>query len=219
MLIDLFDEAIAAMKQAGAAITDPVEIATIGKFDDAENQVLQFEFKADLNAYLAGLGQNTPVHSLTEIIAFNDKHYDQELFYFGQEIMTQSNARGPLTSPDYVKGLADCRRMSRAEGIDLAMDKLNLDALIAPTGSAAWTTDLVNGDHTVGGSSSLAAVAGYPNINVPMGWVFGLPVGISFFGRAWSEGTLIRIAYAYEQATHMRKPPKFLPTADLSLHG
>ena len=215
----LFDEAIAAMKQAGAAITDPVEIATIGKFDDAENQVLQFEFKTDLNAYLAGLGQHTPVHSLTEIIAFNDKHYDQELFYFGQEIMTQSNARGPLTSPDYVKALADCRRMSRAEGIDLAMDKLNLDALIAPTGSAAWTTDLVNGDHTVGGSSSLAAVAGYPNINVPMGWIFGLPVGISFFGRAWSEGTLIRIAYAYEQATHMRKPPKFLPTADLSLHG
>jgi amidase len=211
----LFDEAIAAMKDAGAQIVDPVEIATIGKFDDAENQVLQFEFKADLNTYLAGLGPDAPVHSLKEIIEFNEKHYDQELPYFGQEIMLQSEARGPLTDPAYLKALADCRRMSRAEGIDQAMDKFKLDALIAPTGSAAWTTDLINGDHTVGGSSTLAAVAGYPNINVPMGWIFGLPVGISFFGRAWSEPTLIKFAHAYEQASHQRKPPKFLPMANL----
>ncbi len=213
----LFDDAIAAMKSLGAQIIDPVEIATIGKFDDAENQVLQFEFKADLNNYLAGLGPNAPVHSLKEIIEFNEKYYDQELPYFGQEIMLQSEARGPLTDPAYQKALADCRRMSRAEGIDMAMDKLQLDALIAPTGSAAWTTDLINGDHTVGGSSSLAAVAGYPNINVPMGSIFGLPVGISFFGRAWSEATLIKLAYAYEQATRLRKPPNFLPTANLTV--
>lgn len=213
----LFEQAIAAMKDSGAAITDMVEIPTIGKFDDAENTVLQFEFKADLNNYLAGLGQNSPVHTLKDIIDFNEKHYDQELPYFGQEIMLQSQARGALDDPAYRKALADCRRMSRQEGIDLAMDKLKLDALIAPTGSAAWTTDLINGDHTVGGSSSLAAVAGYPNINVPMGWIFGLPVGISFFGRAWSEPTLIKLAYAYEQATHERKPPKFLATANLAV--
>ena len=215
----LFDEAIAAMKQEGAMILDPVEIPTIGKFDDAENQVLQFEFKAGLSSYFGWLGPHAPMHSLKEVIDFNDKHYDQELPYFGQDIMLQSEARGPLTSPDYLKALADCRRMSRAEGIDAVMDKWKLDALIAPTGSAAWNTDLINGDHTVGGSSTLAAVAGYPNINVPMGWIFGLPVGISFFGRAWSEPTLIKFAYGYEQVSRMRKPPRFLPTVDLSLHG
>ena len=215
----MFEQAITAMKQAGAEIVDPAEIPTIGKFDDAENQVLQFEFKADLNNYLAWLGPNAPVHSLKEIIEFNDKHYDQELPYFGQEIMLHSEARGPLTSPDYLKALGDCRRMSRTEGIDAVMDKLKLDALIAPTGSAAWNTDLINGDHTVGGSSTLAAVAGYPNINIPMGWIFGLPVGISFFGRAWSEPTLIKFAYAYEHISRARKPPRFLPTADLSLPG
>jgi amidase len=214
----LFEEALVVLKHAGAEVIDPAEIPTIGKFDDVENQVLQYEFKADLNIYLSGLGPSSLVHSLKDVIDFNDSHHDQELPYFGQEIMLQSDTRGPLNSPDYLKALDECQRMSRREGIDAVMDKLKLDALIAPTGQPAWTTDLLNGDHTTGGSSSLPAVAGYPNINVPMGWIFGMPVGISFFGRAWSEPTLIKIAYSYEQMTHLRKPPRFLPTADLRVN-
>ncbi len=212
----LFDEALTVMKTAGAEIIDPVEIPTIGKFDDAENQVLLYEFKADLNNYLAALGPSAPVHSLQEIIEFNAKHADKEMPYFGQELFAQSQAKGPLADPEYQKALADCGRMTRAEGIDAAMDKSKLDALVAPTENPAWPTDWVNGDHFTGSSSSLAAVAGYPDITVPMGLVFGLPVGISFFGRAWSEPVLIKLAYAFEQLTRLRKPPRFLPTADLS---
>jgi len=213
----LFDEAIEAMKHAGAEVVDPVEIPTIGKFDDAELLVLLYEFKDDLNRYLAWLGASTQVHSMKDVIKFNDDHRDQEMPYFGQDLMLQSEAKGPLTSPEYLKALNDCRRQSRTEGIDAAMDKFKLDALIAPTGGPAWTTDLLNGDHTVGGSSTLAAVAGYPNINVPMGFTFGMPVGVSFFGRAWSEPVLIKLAYAYEQLTNARKLPNFSPSADLSL--
>ena len=213
---NLFGEAIGAMKRAGAEVVDPVEIPTIGKFDDAELQVLFYEFKDDLNRYLAWLGTNTQVHTMKEVIKFNDDHREQEMPYFGQDLMLQSEAKGPLTTPEYLKALDDCRRQSRTEGIDAAMDKFKLDALIAPTGGPAWTTDLLNGDHTVGGSSTLAAVAGYPNINVPMGFSFGMPVGISFFGRAWSEPMLIKLAYAYEQFANARKPPNFLPIADLS---
>jgi len=213
----LLDEAISAMKKAGAEVVDPVEIPTIGKFDDAELQVLLFEFKDDLNRYLAWLGNSTQVHTLKEVIKFNDDHREQEMPYFGQDLLLQAEAKGPLTTPEYIKALDDCRRQSRTEGIDAAMDKFKLDALIAPTGGPAWTTDLLNGDHFVGGSSTLAAVAGYPNINVPMGFIFGMPVGVSFFGRAWSEPTLIKLAYAYEQLTNARKPPQFLPVVDLSL--
>jgi len=213
----LFDEAINGMKRAGAEVVDPVEIPTIGKFDDAELLVLLYEFKDDLNRYLAWLGASTQVHSMKDVINFNDGHRNQEMPYFGQDLMAQSEAKGPLTSPEYLKALNDCRRQSRTEGIDATMDKFKLDALIAPTGGPAWTTDLLNGDHTVGGSSTLAAVAGYPNINVPMGFTFGMPVGISFFGRAWSEPVLIKLAYAYEQLTSARKPPNFSPSADLSL--
>jgi amidase len=213
----LFDEAINGMKRAGAEVVDPVEIPTIGKFDDAELLVLLYEFKDDLNRYLAWLGASTQVHSMKDVINFNDGHRNQEMPYFGQDLMAQSEAKGPLTSPEYLKALNDCRRQSRTEGIDATMDKFKLDALIAPTGGPAWTTDLLNGDHTVGGSSTLAAVAGYPNVNVPMGFTFGMPVGISFFGRAWSEPVLIKLAYAYEQLTSARKPPNFSPSADLSL--
>jgi amidase len=214
---NLFDEAIGVMKRAGAEIVDPVEIPTIGKFDDAELQVLLFEFKDDLNRYLAWLGTKTQVHTMKEVIKFNDDHREQEMPYFGQDLMLQAEAKGPLTNPEYLKALEHCRRQSRTEGIDAAMDKSKLDALIAPTGCPAWTTDLLNGDHTVGGSSTLAAVAGYPNINVPMGFTFGMPVGMSFFGRAWSEPMLIKLAYAYEQLANARRPPKFLPAAELSL--
>jgi len=179
--------------------------------------VLLFDFKDDLNRYLTWLGTNTKVHNMKEVIEFNERHRAQEMPYFGQDLMVKAEAKGPLTSPDYRKALQQCRRQSRTEGIDAAMAKHKLDALIAPTGSPAWTTDLVNGDHTVGGSSTLAAVAGYPNINVPMGFVFGLPVGISFFGRAWSEGKLIQLAYAYEQLTKARRAPAFLPSANLKV--
>jgi amidase len=213
----LFDAALAVMKQAGAEIVDPVEIPTIGKFDDAELEVLLYELKTGLNQYLAWLGPSAPVHSLEEVIAFNVKHAAEEMPYFGQKLFERAQAKGPLTSPEYQKALADCRRMSRTEGIDAAMDKAKLDALVAPTGSPAWPTDWVNGDHFTGSDSTLAAVAGYPHITVPMGFVFGLPVGISFFGRAWTEPLLIKLAYAYEQLTHHRKPPRFLTSADLTI--
>ena len=174
-----------------------------------------YEFKADLNSYLASLGPQSRVKSLKEIIEFNEKNKEKEMPYFGQEIFIRAEAKGPLTSKAYKIALAKNLRLSRAEGIDAVMLKHNLDALVAPTGGPPWPTDLINGDHFAGASSTPAAVAGYPNINVPAGYIFGLPVGISFFGRAYSEPTLIKLAYAFEQATLLRRPPKFLPTVDL----
>jgi amidase len=212
---ELMNGAIDVMKKSGAAIVDPADLPTHGKFDDSELEVLLYEFKADLNKYLARLGPAAPYKSLKELIDFNEKNKDKEMPYFGQELFVKAEAKGPLTSAGYKKALAKDFRMSRKEGIDAIMDRHKLDALVAPTGAPAWTTDLINGDHFTGGSSTPPAVAGYPNINVPVGFVFGLPVGISFFGRAWSEPTLIRLAYAFEQATKFRKPPQFLPTADL----
>ena len=136
--------------------------------------------------------------------------------YFGQDLFVQAEAKGPLTSKEYLDALDTDHRLARTEGIDALMAKHNLDAIVAPTGGPAWPIDLINGDHDTGGSSGPAAIAGYPNITVPMGFVFGLPVGISFFGRAWSEAMLIKLAYAFEQATKHRKLPRFLPTVDLS---
>lgn len=213
----LMNEAIAEMKRQGAEIVDPGEIESLGKFGETEDLVLQYEFKADLNTYLTALGPASPVHTLAEIIEFNEKNKEKELAYFGQEQFIKSQARGPLTTKEYLDALEKNRRLAGAEGIDAVMDKFKLDALVAPTGGPAWTTDLINGDHGTGGSSSAAAVAGYPNITVPAGFVFGMPVGISFFGRAWSEPTLIKIAYAFEQATRHRRPPQFLSTADLKI--
>jgi len=206
------NDAIAVMKAQGAIIVDPANIETAGKFDDSEFDVLLYEFKADLNNYLGSLGSKAPVKSLQEIIAFNDAHKDQEMPWFGQEIMIQAQAKGPLTEKKYRDNLAKDLKMSRTDGIDATMNKYKLDALVAPTGGPAWPTDLINGDHFTGGSSTPAAVAGYPNINVPAGFSHNLPIGISFFGRAYSEPTLIKIAYAYEQATRHRKPPTFIPT-------
>jgi amidase len=208
----VINDAIATMKSEGAVIVDPANIETAGKFDDSEFDVLLYEFKADLNSYLASLGPKAPVKSLQEIIAFNDAHKDQEMPWFGQEIMIQAQAKGPLTEKKYRDELAKNLKMSRAGGIDATMNKYKLDAIVAPTGGPAWPTDLINGDHFSGASSTPAAVAGYPNINVPAGFSHNLPIGISFFGRAYSEPVLIRIAYAYEQATKHRKAPTFIPT-------
>jgi amidase len=210
----LMADAIDVMKRLGAEIIDPADIPTAGKFDDSEFEVLLYEFKADLNAYLAALGERAPVHSLKEIIAFNDKNADKEMPYFGQEIMLKAEAKGGLNDPAYRKALARNLRMSRTEGIDAVMTKHKLDALVAPTGGPSWKTDLVNGDHFTGGFSTPTAVAGYPHITVPAGFVYGLPVGISFAGRAWAEPVLIRLAYAYEQATTHRRAPKFLPNIE-----
>jgi amidase len=214
----LAEAAIADMKKQGAVIVDPANIPTLGSFDATELDVLLFEFKDGLNKYLAWLGPASPVHSLKEIIAFNNAHADRELKYFGQEIMEMAETKGALTSPEYQRALATNQRQSRQLGIDAVMAKFNLDALVAPTFGPAWLTDLVSGDAWPVGSSSpstVAAVAGYPHITVPMGFVRGLPVGLSFFGRAWSEPVLIRLAYAYEQATKHRRPPAFAASADV----
>ncbi len=204
-----------AMKHEGAVLIDPVEIASLGKFDESEMDVLLYELKHDLNAYLGAAGPRVPVHSLKEAIAFNETYADKEMAYFGQDLFVKAEKKGPLTDKAYLDALAKNHRLTRTEGIDAVMDKHRLDALVAPTAGPSWLIDLVDGDHDTGGTSSLAAVAGYPNINVPAGFVFGMPVGISFFGRAWSEPKLIKIAYAFEQATRHRAPPRFLPTANL----
>ena len=212
------EAAIADMKKQGAVVVDPANIATLGTFDAGEFEVLLYEFKADLNKYLTWLGAASPVHSLRDIIAFNDAHKDQEMPYFGQEIMAMAEKKGPLTSAKYTAALARNRHRARALGIDATMATYKLDALVAPTGGPAWLTDLVNGDSSFANASApstVTSVAGYPHITVPAGFSRGMPVGISFFGRAWSEPTLIRLAYAYEQATHHRKPPTFTPTAEV----
>lgn len=206
----LMGEAIAAMKRLGAVVVDPADIPTAGKFDDSELEVLLYEFKADLNKYLAERGAKAPASSLKELIEFNERSREREMPYFGQELFIRAEAKGPLSDKEYVAALAKNRRLSRAEGIDAVMSQHRLDALIAPTGGPPWMTDLVNGDHFSGSSSTPAAVAGYPNINVPAGFIHGLPVGISFFGAAYSEPVLIKLAYAFEQATHLRQPPRFL---------
>src|SRR5579862_4394479 len=208
-------EAIDVMKRQGATIVDPADIETFGKFDDTETLVLQYELKADMEKYLARLGPACPVKNLADLIEFNNKNAQKEMPYFGQDMFLKSQEKGPLTAREYIDALEKNHRLARIEGIDALMDKNQLDAIIAPTGGPAWVTDLVNGDHFGGGSSNAAAVAGYPNINVTAGWMFGLPVGISFFGRAWSEPKLLKIAYAFEQATQVRKAPKFLPTLKL----
>jgi amidase len=208
----LMTSAIDVMKQQGAVIVDPVEIVTEGKFDDSEFDVLLYEFKADLNTYLAGLGPKAPVRTLQDIIAYNDAHKDQEMPFFGQDIMIKAQAKGPLTEKAYLDALANDQKLSREQGIDAAMDKNKLDALITPTGGPAWITDLITGDHFGGGYSTASAVAGYPHITVPAGFTHNLPVGMSFFGRAYSEAVLVKIAYAYEQATKHRKAPTFIPT-------
>jgi amidase len=206
----LMEQALGVMKQQGAILVDPADIATLGKFDESELLVFMYELKADLNAYLARLGPGAPVRTLEDIIAFNEHNRQKEMPYFGQDLFLKAQAKGPLTEKEYVDALAKNHQLARTEGIDALMDKYHLDAIVAPTGGPAWRTDLINGDHSAGGSSNVAAVAGYPNINVTAGFLSGLPVGISFFGRAWSEPTLIKLAHSFEQVTKARQAPRFL---------
>ena len=208
----LMNDAIEVMKRSGATVIDPVDLASSKEYENSEIEVLLYEFKHDLNKYLSELGPDARFRSLKEIIEFNEKNREREMPYFGQEFFLKAEAKGPLTSTEYLNALEKNRRLSRTQGIDAVIAKDRLDAIVAPTGGPSWTTDLVNGDHFTGGSSSPAAVAGYPAISVPAGFIHGLPVGISFFGAAYSEPTMIKLAFAYEQATKHRRAPGFSPT-------
>jgi amidase len=211
----LLEEALAEMKRGGAVLVDPADIASSSQLEEAELEVLLYEFKADLNAYLAGLGPRIAVRTLADLIAYNESHRSEELPYFGQDLFVKAQAKGPLTTPAYLKALEKSKRLAGKDGLDATIRRYRLDAIVAPTGGPPWVIDLVNGDHFSGGSSTHPAVAGYPNINVPAGFIHGLPVGISFMGLAWTEPTLVKLASGFEHATRHRSPPRFRPSADL----
>ena len=207
----LVEAAIDVLRRQGAAIVDPTAIPHLGDYDDAELTVLLYELKAGLASYLATWAPTAKVKTLSDIIAFNEANKAREMPYFGQELFLQAQEKGPLTEQVYRDALARNQRLSRAEGLDVVFAQQNLDAIVAPTGSPPWPIDLVNGDHFLGASSTPAAVSGYASVAVPVGYSFGLPVGMSFIGKANSEATLLKLAYAYEQAANPRKPPRFLP--------
>jgi len=212
----LMETAIVLMKQSGAEIVDPADLETRGQYGAEEYEVLLYEFKDGLNKYLANLPENIAVRSLEDLIRFNKDHADTEMPYFGQEILIAAQEKGGLDSPAYQKALKKMKTLAGKKGIDATLQKFSLDAIVAPTGAPAWFTDWVNGDHFMGGSSSPAACAGYPSITIPAGFVRGLPVGISFFASAWQEPLLIKLAYAFEQSTLHRKPPRYLTEVQYS---
>jgi amidase len=211
---ELIQACLDQMKRLGAELIDPVRVNKPQELESSEIEVLRYEMKADMNAYLAHRGPTSPVHSLEDIIHFNEQHRDQELRWFGQEELLKSQAKGPLTEQRYLDALAKCRHLAREEGIDATISQHQLDAIIAPTSTPAHVTDWVLGDHGLGDSTTPAAVAGYPSITVPAGLISGLPVGISFFGGAWSEPKLLRVAFAFEQASKARRRPLFLKTIE-----
>lgn len=210
----VMEEAIEVLAGLGAEIVDPAPIPHRGEVGRHEYEAMLYEFKAGLNEYLAGLGDDAPVASLADVIAFNEANAAREMPFFGQEILIEAEGKGPLTEAAYQTARDTANRLSREEGLDAALEEHRLDAILGPSGGPAWVTDLVHGDHFSVGSSGAAAVAGYPNVTVPAGHIHGLPVGVSFFGAAWSEPTLIRIAWAFEQATSHRRPPRFRASVD-----
>jgi amidase len=214
----LVEDAIGVVRSLGAEVVDPADIATAGQLGNSEGEVLRHEFKHDLNLYLATMPETVKYRTLADLIAFNEANKDREMPYFGQEIFIQSQAKGPLTEQAYLDARAKCVELTRAKGIDATMEQHRLDAMMGPSGGPAGLVDLVTmgGGGGGGGSSQFPAVAGYPHITVPAGFYLGLPMGISFYGRAWSEPVLIRIAYAFEQATKARRAPTFIPTLVLS---
>lgn len=215
-LVDkIIERAIEKMNKLGAEIIDPVEIKTVNDLRDPEFQVLLYDFKNDLNNYLTKYGPINSLKNLDDIIKYNNEHQKNVMPYFGQELFIMANEKGPITNSEYKEALKKCHRLAREEGIDTILNEQKLDAIVAPSGGVAWLIDYINGDHSTGGSSSVAAVAGYPNITVPAGYVYGLPVGISFFSGAFQEPKLLKIAYAFEQATNIRKPPKFLSKVEI----
>jgi amidase len=212
-VLALFEEALVAMRDAGAEIVDPVDLDAEAWNTPLQFVVLEYEYKAGLDAYFAALGPDAPVRSLADVIAFNARNADREMSFFGQEYMISSEARGPLTDPEYLEALRTIQRANREDGIDRVAAEHRLAAIVAPTGGIAWPIDHILGDRFDGGSAwDAAAIAGYPHVTVPMGFVAGLPVGLSFFGIAWSEPVLVQVAYAYEQATNHRRPPTFAET-------
>lgn len=208
----VMEECIALMQDAGAVIIDPANLPSFEKWRDTELQVLLYEFKADLNSYLAARGGS--IRSLQDVIGFNSAHPSREMPYFGQELMDQAQQKGPLSDSEYKDALHTNHKLTRKEGIDAVVSKYQLDAIVGPTSGPSWTTDWVSGDHADSGCASPPAVAGYPHVTVPAGFVFGLPIGISFFGAAWSEPKLLKLAYSFEQARRARRKPQFASTVD-----
>jgi len=217
-ILKIFEHCIEVMKQLGAVIVDPADVRNFDKFGATELEVLHYEFRTDLNKYLKSLDNHIPIHSMEDVVKFNEENRDRVMPYFGQEHMITALEKGPLSEKKYKDALAKNLRLTRKDGIDAAFRKHKLDAVVVPSGGPAWTIDLANGDAINWDmeSTSPAAVAGYPHITVPAGFVFGLPVGISFFARAWQEADLIKYAYAFEQATQYRRQPRYLPTANLN---
>jgi amidase len=217
-ILKIFEHCIEVLKQLGAVIVDPADVPNFDKFGSTELEVLHYEFRAGLNKYLKSLDNHIPIHSMEDVIKFNEENSNRVMPYFGQEHMITAQEKGPLSETKYKDALAKNLRLTRKDGIDAVLRKHKLDALIVPSGGPAWTIDLANGDAINWDleSTSPAAVAGYPHITVPAGFVFGLPVGISFFAKAWQEADLIKYAYAFEQATQYRRQPRYLPTANLN---